>query len=73
MPVLILGPTGGFPQGKLNEDDEGELQIGIGEEDGKVILAFGTPVHWLGMTPTHAMQLAAAIIARAKEIDPTQT
>lgn len=72
MPPIILGPTGDFPLGKLNKEDEGGLMIGIGEEDGKVIISFGTPVAWVGMTPLHAMQFAAAIIARAKELDPTQ-
>jgi len=69
MPI-ILGPTGEFPEGKLNKDDEGALNIGITDKDGEIIIHFGTPIAWLAMDPTRARQFAAVIIARANEVKP---
>lgn len=63
-----LGPTGKFPEGQLNEDDEGEIQIAIGIEGDKVILNFGTPVAWMGFTPEQADQIAYALIEKATKV-----
>lgn len=43
------GPTGEFPDGQLNEDDEGELQFRMHHSQGNVILEFGKPVAWLAL------------------------
>jgi hypothetical protein len=67
---LILGPTNDFPEGKLNGDDEGGLQVGITSQDGQVIIAFGKPISWLGFGPDKARQLAALLIAKANDIKP---
>lgn len=58
---LGLGPTGEFPQGQLNEHDEGEIRLGVGVQDGKVVLNFGKPVVWIGMDPRQARQLAESL------------
>lgn len=63
------GPTGDYPRGKLNEDDEGGLHIAIGDEKGLVILDFGTGVTWVGMPPDNARAFANLIIARANKVD----
>ena len=63
------GPTGRFPMGKLNEDDKGELYIGIAHTSGKIILSFGTPVEWIAFRPQDARVVAAALINRADEVD----
>ncbi|MFQ5921193.1 MAG: hypothetical protein ACE5JV_04160, partial [Nitrososphaerales archaeon] len=55
---LRLGPTGAFPQGELNEDDEGEIRIGVTQTQGKVILAFGKHIDWIGFGPEQARELA---------------
>ena len=60
------GALGEFPEQKLTKDDEGAIQFAIGEQDGKVVVDFGTPVHWLGMTPQQAAELASAILKRAR-------
>lgn len=39
---LGLGPTGRAPEGKLREDDRGELRAAITAGDGRVVLNFGT-------------------------------
>lgn len=64
-PFRLFGATGRFPRGKLHESDEGELQIGVTVNQGTVIVAFGKPVAWLGLTPQMARDLAASLIARA--------
>lgn len=63
-----LGPTGQYPQGKIHSTDEGEIKMAIAIKDNKVIIHFGTPTSWIGMDKQQAIQLAATIIDKAKEI-----
>ena len=63
-----LGPTDRFPEGKLSESDEGELQFAVGVEKGKVVIHFGEPTMWIGLTPQQAADLAASIIQKARTI-----
>ena len=62
------GAIGAFPEERLTDQDEGAIQFAIGERDGKVVVDFGTPVHWLGMTPQQAADFASAILKRACEV-----
>jgi hypothetical protein len=63
-----LGATGKFPKGKINEHDEGELNIGITKNyNGKIMIDFGKPVMWIGLDPEEAIAIANAIIAKVKE------
>jgi hypothetical protein len=64
---IPLGETGRFTHGALTPDDEGELRYAVTATDGKVILAFGTPVEWIGMTPRMARRLADALNKWASE------
>jgi hypothetical protein len=57
-----LGPTGEFPQGHLNADDEGELTIAVGRENGKIVIKFGTPVAWVGLDNARALKLAVSLL-----------
>jgi hypothetical protein len=66
------GAIGDFPQGKLTKGDEGSIQFAIGEHDGKVVIDFGTPVHWLGMTPQQAADFASLVLKRAREVGRKQ-
>lgn len=70
-----LGATKRFPEGKLNKTDEGEIKLAVGVEQGKVILAFGTPVAWLGLDAAQADSLADSLHAKAGEVRgaPAQT
>jgi len=61
-----LGPTGKFPDGKLTKHDEGEIRLMVTKKDGKVILDFNSPVHWMGMTPEQAVHLGRLLIKKAK-------
>jgi hypothetical protein len=56
-----LGETCRFTNGALTPDDEGELRFAVTASGGKVILAFGTPVEWIGMLPRQAQELASML------------
>jgi hypothetical protein len=63
-----FGPTGNFPMGKMNTDDEGELQMGVTNDpqNGTVVLAFGKPIAWIGLYPAQARAMAEALIKHAE-------
>lgn len=60
------GAIGAYPHGMLTPKDEGSIQFSIGDKDGKVVIDFGTPTAWVGMTAQQALDLAAAIMKRAR-------
>ena len=62
------GALGAFPEGQLTKTDEGAIQFAIGEKDGKVVIDFGTAVHWLGMTPQQAADFASLLLKRARAV-----
>lgn len=62
------GAVGDYPDGKLTKSDEGSLQFAIGEQNGKVVIDFGTPVQWVGMTPQQAAEFASSLLAKAREV-----
>src|SRR5688572_19938184 len=61
-----LGATGNFPDGKLNENDEGEIMVGITSVEDRVILNFGKPVHWIGFTKEQAKAIAESLIKHSE-------
>jgi len=62
-----IGPTGRFPEGKINEHDEGELRIGIPTDGEKVVVSFGVPVLWLAMTGDQAIELGDALTKHGRK------
>jgi len=67
-PFDDLGATGEFPEGKLVEEDQGEMKFAIGTRDGKVIIDFGEKMGWIGFTPKQAMELSAMIVKHAASL-----
>lgn len=69
-----IGPTGDYPQGKLNEDDEGGLGILVATDigSGTVRIQFGKRISWLGMDVETASELAAAIVRCCLEIKASE-
>ena len=65
---MTIGKTNDFPRGKLNDSDEGGLQIAIGVRDKTVIVDFGTPTTWIGLDKQTALALANGIIEKANSI-----
>lgn len=63
-----FGETGNFPEGKLTNEDEGEIKFGVTTKDEKVILNFGKPCAWIGMTREQAEELGRLLINRANGI-----
>lgn len=64
-----IGATGKFPQGKLDDTDEGELKMAIAYDklNGVVRLEFGKPVAWLGLPPPEAKELAEKLLWHARK------
>jgi len=71
---MSFGPTGEFPSGKLNENDEGELVFGVAadHEHKLVVLTFGSEVRWLAMPAEAARQMALSLVRAAGEVDGAQ-
>lgn len=63
-----LGATGQRPRGKIHATDEGELRMGVTVENDTVILAFGKPIAWIGMSRIEAIALADLLKQRASEL-----
>lgn len=60
-----LGATGNFPDGKITDDDEGEIRIGITRKDDTVVIDFGKPIAWIGFTKEQAKEIGETLIRRA--------
>lgn len=65
---LGLGATGEFPEGQLAPHDEGEIKMAVTSHDGKVVINFGKPVAFLGMTPDQAIYFAGLIKQHAEKL-----
>lgn len=63
-----LGETGEFPRGKLNEHDEGGLQVAIFTQDKTVQLHFGKSIKWVGLDADTARKLGQSLIDKANSI-----
>jgi len=70
-PEEKIGPTGEYPDGKLGEDDEGEIRFGVALDraNGIVQVDFGKPVAWLGLPSAAARDLGLSLIRKAAQLD----
>lgn len=66
------GPTGDYPQGKLDEFDEGGLNIMISSHQGVVRLDFGKKTAWIGLPPDEALAFASVIVKHAMKLKGQQ-
>lgn len=67
-----VGPTGDYPHGKLNVDDEGGLNVALSHFDAPdgarmVRLDFGKPVVWLALPRAAAIAFGRMMIHHAGE------
>ena len=62
-----------YPDGKMNEEDEGATTMGIAIDQGKIVIAFPKPVAWIAYPPEGARQLAYAILAKCDEAEELTT
>lgn len=63
-----IGPTGDYPNGKLDFDDDGGIRVDLSTYRGRIILSFSVPITWLGMNPDQAITIAEKMIEYAKEL-----
>lgn len=54
-----------WPEGRLDQSDDGEFQFGLSILKGTIILAFDRPVDWIGLTPDQCRGLAVALQEKA--------
>jgi hypothetical protein len=59
-----------YPDGKLNEEDDGAMDGAVFIENGTVVMSFAKAVTWIGMPPAQAVALATLLIRDARKIDP---
>jgi hypothetical protein len=66
-----FGATGNFPQGKISDDDEGELILGVAWDDvsKNVIIDFGKSINWIGLDAPKAILFANSILRFAAKGD----
>jgi anti-sigma factor ChrR (cupin superfamily) len=65
-----IGPTGEYPNGKLNEQDDGAMHYSVDtdHENQCVIIEFYKPVAWMGLGKEDALMLAKALTSRANKL-----
>jgi hypothetical protein len=68
--LLGLGATGEYPNGRLNDRDEGEIKIAIAADTANqvVLIDFGKPIVSLGLTGEQAADIAELLHAKALEL-----
>ena len=63
-----LGATKKFPDGKINEEDEGEIKVGFTISKGKLIMGFGKKIMWIGLTKEQVKEWAEYLLEKYKEM-----
>lgn len=63
-------PENKFPDGKINESDQGQFQYGmrVDEVDGRLIMNFFKPVQWIGFTKREAELLVEYIQSKLSQL-----
>lgn len=57
-----------YKREKIGPTDEGELKFAVFATDGKVVIDFNSPVHWIGMNKEQAQELAGLLIKYANKL-----
>lgn len=65
-----IGPTGDFPNGQLNKEDDGGIRIAVYIENKTVMINFGKAVHWIGLDAGATRGLIKLLSEKLEEIDP---
>ncbi len=63
-----------YPGGRIAPDDDGQLayMIAADHKRGLIALNFTKPLEWLAIPPHQARELAATLLAKAREIELTE-
>lgn len=58
---------GEFPDGKLNQHDEGGIAMAVSNEKGRVTISFPKPIKWIGLTADETIELAELLVTHARQ------
>lgn len=72
MSEMMKRVFGEFPDGRLNQHDEGGIAMAVSNERGRVTLSFPKPVKWIGLTADEAIGLAELLIDHARQCGSTK-
>lgn len=56
-----------WPEGRIDQSDDGEFHFGTKVIAGRVIVAFDRPVDWIGLTPEQARSFAMELQTKSLE------
>ena len=57
-----------YPNGMMNDEDQGAVQVLIGTENGRVKMMFPSPMAWIGLEPGQAVGIAELLIKHARKV-----
>lgn len=57
-----------YPEGRLNGDDEGAVEMAIVVDEGVVKIVFKKPVSWIGLPKDLALKMANLLFLKAAEL-----
>jgi hypothetical protein len=63
-----LGPTGRFPAGKIDPNDDGELRCAMTVRDNRLLITFGIAVHTIGFDKTTLHEFISKLIEAAQDL-----
>lgn len=58
---------GVFPDGQLNDDDEGSISTAVGMDNGRVMILWPKPITWIAFNPDAAEEFADLVKATAQK------
>ena len=58
---------GEYPDGRLNQHDQGAIAVAIGHDKGRVTMQFPKNLNWIGFTPEEAIGLAEMLVEHARQ------
>ena len=59
---------GTYPDGRLDEKDEGAIAFAVGADGGRVVILFARSLTRLIITPQDALEIAESLIAKANAL-----
>jgi hypothetical protein len=62
-------PRPNYPNGQLNERDQGELCIAMAIVDNAIVVDFSKPIGWFGFDVASARQFSKALADKADELE----
>ena len=66
----MIGPTGEFPDGKVNSDDQGEIRVALGVDPDKkvIVMDMGSPTQWVAWDMESAVRFQEGVAEKIDEL-----